>query len=223
MKVDIPEGSSGRWRVERFTVDSGAARVEALRAAFHGGRGVPAGSYTRLLCNGHVVMSDTPDEVADHRKPIEKAQGLCLVHGLGLGMVVAAMLEKDDVRHVTVVEKSEDVIHLVAPHLAERYGGGHSAQPEIFYGNQEAVQTERLTVVQGDAFTWKPPKGCCWDVVWHDIWPDLCVDNLPEMKKLHRRFGRRSAWQGSWARPIVEREARRIERQRRNWPGRWQW
>jgi hypothetical protein len=34
--------------------------------------------------------------------------------------------------------------------------------------------------------------------VWHDIWLDLCTDNLEGMGKLHRKYGRRTDWQGSW-------------------------
>ncbi len=41
-----------------------------------------------------------------------------LINGLGLGMVLHAILQKDDVTHVTVIEKEQDVINLVAASFA---------------------------------------------------------------------------------------------------------
>lgn len=193
-RVSIPEGESGDWKVERFCVSPQDAEMERLRSMFSSssrGRGVPEGTYTRLTRRGWVVMSDTPDEIRDHLGPIREViravrrdeKPTCLVHGLGLGMVAAAMLD-EGAASVTVVERSPDVIALVGPTLMERYG-------------------KRIEIVEADALTWKPSKGAKWDVVWHDIWESICRDNLGDMKALHRRFGRRSKWQGSWSREIL--------------------
>jgi len=103
-------------------------------------------------------------------------------------MVVAAMLEKKEVDQVVVVEESEDVINLVYPTLQDRYG-------------------RRLKVVHADALEYKPLRKDRYDVVWHDIWDNLCVDNLPQMHILHRKYGHKCDWQGSWGRWICEREA----------------
>jgi spermidine synthase len=130
-------------------------------------------------------MSDTPDERRDHLSAIREAKGHVLLNGLGLGCVLQSCLEKEGVTKVTVVEKEEDVIALVAPHYQERYG-------------------DRLEVVHADAFEYKPPKGVRYGMVWHDIWPNMCADNLPEMHRLHRKYGRRTEWQGSWGRAYIE-------------------
>lgn len=184
--VSVPEGASGSWRVERFTVSEEAAKMEAIRAIFTpGGRGVPAGDYTRLMRGGTVVMSDTPNEKRDHAWFVYQAKGRVLINGLGLGMVLGAILLKEAVTHVTVVEASEDVIQLVAPSYAD----------------------PRVNIIHADAMKWKPPAGERYDTVWHDIWDDICADNLPEMATLHRRYGRRAAWQGSWARDLCKRYA----------------
>jgi hypothetical protein len=188
-QVSVPEGQSGNWKVERFTVTGRDAEIERIRAMFSGRR-VPEGTYTRLMRRGQVIMSDTPDEIRDHLEPIRRARGSVLINGLGLGVVLQAALNKPEVRHVTVVEKSPDVIKLVAWHYYERFG------------------YDRLTVVEGDAFDWKIPKGARFDVVWHDIWDNLCADNLREMSVLHRKFGRRTDWQGSWGRELCRRYAR---------------
>ena len=168
-------------------------------------------------------MSDTPDEMRDHSYAISEAEsrgGHVLINGLGLGMVVAAILDaeaqcpechqyphhyEDTCEHVagkpripfavdkvTVIEISPDVIALVGPTLMKRYGA-------------------RLEIIEADAFTYKPPKGIKYSVVWNDIWPDLCTDNLKTMGTLHRRYGRRCDWQGSWGKELL-RYHRRQER-----------
>jgi hypothetical protein len=188
-QVDVPEGVSGSWKVSRFTVSKEAAKFEAMRAIFGGsGRGVPAGTYTSLTRDGQVIMSDTPDEIRDHRHAISEAKGRCLVAGLGIGMVSRAMLLKPEVTHVTIIEQSSDVIKLVAPWLTSQFPG-------------------RVTIIEADILTWTPPKGEKWDAAWFDIWDSICADNLAEMKTLSRRFARRVAWKGSWARGQCERQA----------------
>lgn len=183
--VCVPEGAAGAWRVERFTISEDQADVSNIEMMFRpGGRRIRSGSYTRLMRGSQLVMSDTPDEKRDHAWFVREARGDVLINGLGLGMVLGAVLRKLEVSSVTVVERSADVIKLVGPsYLADR----------------------RVTIVQGDAFAWKPPTGVRYGAVWHDIWDDICSDNLPQMHRLHRRYGRRADWQGSWARELCER------------------
>lgn len=178
--VDVPEGTSGDWKVQRFVVD---------RVDWHNllrGRAVPLGAtFTRLTHYGHVIMSDTPAECSDHIEPVLHATGSCLINGLGLGVVLKAVLARPNVTDVTVVELSEDVIRLVAP--------SYEGDP-------------RVQIVHADAITFQPPKGHVYDMVWHDIWPTICEDNLPEMHRLHRKYGHRARWQGSWARGLCEQQ-----------------
>jgi hypothetical protein len=199
-KVDVPEGESGHWRVERFNISAQAAILFSLNP---NRRAVAPGNYTRLMCGGTVVMSDTPAEIQDHLEFIRMARGRVLIHGLGLGMCLQAVLDKDEVEHALVIEKSPDVIALVAQHYRDKY------------------PADRLEIREGDAFTWKPEKGRCWDYAWHDVWNHMCEDDLPQMHKLHRRFGRRCYWQGSWGRKEIERRRRERKRERRHNP--WAW
>jgi hypothetical protein len=217
-KVDLPEGTSGDWTIEHFEVNKQDASMERIRMVVTGmGRGVPEGTYTALKCGGRTIMSDTPDEIRDHLGAIAEAErygGHVLINGLGLGMVVAAVLNAErhceecsgyphrgectcepvaakryTVDKVTVIENSPDVIALVGPTLTERYG-------------------DRLEIIEADAFTYKPPKGIKYSVVWHDIWPDLCTENLKTMGTLHRRYGRRCDWQGSWGKELLRHHRR---------------
>lgn len=184
-KVEIPEGKIGPWAVEQFSISEDDIQIENMRYAFKGigHRMLQAGTYTRLMCGRTIVMSDTPAEMCDHWAIVRYATGNVLLNGLGIGMVLRNVLAKDCVTNVTVVEKSPDVIALVGPHYTD----------------------SRVAIIEADALTWKPPKGKRFNAVWHDIWNDICADNLSEIHKLHRRYGRIADWQGSWGRAECER------------------
>lgn len=188
--VTVPLGVKGAWAVDQFEVSKKDADFNNMRAAFgSSARFIKPGIYTRLTRNGKTIMSDTPAEKRDHWWPVDRAEGHCLVNGLGLGMVVNAMLLKEQVTKVTVVELSQDVIDLVAPHYLAQYG-------------------DRLEIVKADAFTYQP-AAARYGVVWHDIWDDICTDNLPQMTKLKRKYGRRAEKQGCWCESEVRDYARR--------------
>lgn len=183
--VDIPQGQRGLWRIERFTVDDKGAMIHNLIAARdarmtgEAPRSIVPGEYTRLCHADDVIMSDTPAEMREHLPIIRAASGQVLINGLGLGMVLAACLDKPEVAHVTVVELAAEVIELVGPHYQARYGS-------------------RLMIVQADALTWEPPKDMQYAAVWHDIWPDVSSDNLLPMRQLREKYRDHSDWQGCW-------------------------
>lgn len=180
-KVDVPEGISGDWRIERFVVSEEDAKWTQLRAVVTRGRDrpVPAGTYTRLMCGGTVVMSDTVAEVEDHLFFIAEAKGRVLINGLGLGMVLNATLNHGNVEHATVVEVSPDVIALVGDHYARKF-------------------PDQVTIVNADARKWKPPRGVHYGHVWHDIWPTRCADDNRERANLRARYRKFCDWQGCW-------------------------
>lgn len=176
------------WRIEEFTVSEEQAKLGAMRAAFSfSGRGryTAAGTYRRLMRNGNVIMSDTPDEIADLYEFRRHATGKVLINGLGLGIAAKMALAKPEVWHVTIIEIDQEVIDLVAPTLNEDHN--------------------RLQIHCEDAYKWKPGRGERWGTIWHDIWDDICADNLGGMKRLHRKYGRHCDWQGSWCRAQCER------------------
>lgn len=182
----------GDWRIE-------VREITERSFNFRPRDDIPPGTYTGLIERGRLWMSDTPAERRDHAEAYWQAKrrgGRALVHGLGLGMVVKAMLGLPNVEHVDVVELNPDVIALCGPAF-DRYGA-------------------RVTIHEGDCLTRKWPTGVRWSVVWHDIWPDICTDNLPEMATLHRKYGRRCDWQGSWCHDLLLRH-RREERRYAGW------
>lgn len=177
-QINVPDGERGPWKVSTFKITEEQAKLDQLRSAMHGNRrGVYPGTYKQLTRHGQVIMSNTHAECRDHKYFVHMAKGIVLINGLGLGVVLTEILAKEDVTEVTVVEKDADVISLVGP----SFGGD-----------------PRVTIINEDCFTFRPPKGRVYDAVWHDIWDYICADNLTEMAKLHRKYGRRSRWQGSW-------------------------
>jgi len=193
-KVDIPEGVSGKWRVERFVIREDDENLP-LYALY--GRPVEPGTYTRLIHSesNAPMMSDTYYEVHDALHFINLAYGRVLINGLGLGAVVKALLKKPSVLSIDVVELEQDVINLVAPTYQK---------------------DRRFHVYHGDAFTYRFPKDATWDFAWHDIWPAIQTDNLPEITRLKRKYAGKVRYQEAW----VEQELRELRRCERGYPRR---
>lgn len=191
-KVDVPEGSLDNVVVERFSLDEEASAWTRIGSDGH--RSIPAGTYTRLVVDKHTWMSDTPAEIRDHLEVIFKLQELStdrvLINGLGLGVVLKAALACNHIAHIDVVERDKRVIELVGPtYTVDR----------------------RVTIHQADAIdkTADWPSNTRWDVVWHDIWLEISEDNKPDMSTLHRSYGPRTTWQGSWSKEDLKRQAKR--------------
>lgn len=182
INLNLKEAQCGDWKIENFTVSDNQAKYHNLYEAAHRGRFIKSGTYWRLLHKGEVVMSNTPAEIRDHIEFISRAKGNVLIAGLGIGMVLKALLEKYDVNHITIVEKSEDVIKLVSP----------------FY------KDERVTIVHEDIFNYKPRE--IFDYGWFDIWTYICSDNYDDMKRLNRKFARSVKEKGHWCYDECKRE-----------------
>ncbi len=77
-QVNIPEGKSGNWKVEKFTVSEDEAKFANMRASFsfsNRGQYIYAGECTRLMRGTSTIMSDTPSEISDHRYFMRVATG----------------------------------------------------------------------------------------------------------------------------------------------------
>lgn len=216
-QVDLPEGTSGPWAVEKFVLREVDVELENLRYSMTPGgvrwRTYP-GEYTRLTKNGVLWMSDVHGERYDHLHFVWRARGDVLITGLGLGMVVAACLEREEVRTVTVVELEEDVVALVAESLYRRYNAG---APRLFVHLADArtwhPATAETLVVEPHrgAYVRSPEK---FDAVWHDVWVESSGDVYEEQKFLRRRYVR-------WLKPGGYQDAWRATHCRHAATGRW--
>ncbi len=193
MKVQLKSGCVGNVKVEKFRITKHQASMSATR---DGHRYCPAGWYTKLTLDGQMVMSDTRWEIITNFEAIAKANGHVLIAGLGLGLILKPILKKGGVTSVLVVECIPDVIKLISPQYSSR----------------------KLTVVQGNIFSWAPKDGQKFDTIWFDVWGQMSFDNLPEMARLHQRFKFRlnrenpNCWMGSWCQDYLRDEKRRYER-----------
>lgn len=212
MHTVLPDGAEcGRAKIVHTVISQSDAVFSMIGAMQHGRGTVRAGeTLTRLYVDGHMWMSDSPDERRDHAAIIHRARGQVLIAGLGLGMVALACAAKEEVDHVTVVDIDPDVVALVTPHLREAVKEVRG-DPDI------------LEVVEADIFEWRPPKGTKYDAIWFDIWPNLCTDDLDEHAKLNRSFARfrtPGGFRGSWAHDLLLRR-RKEEREQERWRSMW--
>lgn len=192
LRSEVPEGSSGRWRIERFDVPEPDADEHDQRPSWARDQ---AGTYTHLLCNDELYMSDLYAEVHTQLPAITEGRrrgGRILVTGLGLGLVVDAMLAPPSppIDEIVIVELSGDVIELVEPTLLARHG-------------------PLVRIVQADARRWGPCPSERFTVGWHDIWPSPRTPTaIAESHELIARFSAMCDWQGAWPLTYLEAEAR---------------
>lgn len=188
----VPDGRRGPWAIETFTVtkqDELRTLMEAIGAR-NALLTVPAGTYKRLVhAERGVVMSNTRMEVVTNSEAFKAATGRVLINGLGMGMLLEAILSKPDVTYVRVIEHDPDVIALVGPHFA---------------------RDRRVEIIHADAYEYVPERGERFNYAWHDIWDTISPRNLPLMARLGRRYGkRRCDAQGFWAREWIRSDLRR--------------
>ena len=186
MHTIIPATKIGRAEV----VHDRPSSLERLRGAIHG-MPLEERTYTRLLVNGDLMMTDVDFEQRTNTLVVSRARGDVLIAGLGIGMILVPILQKREVNSVTVVEKERDVIACVAPRF---------------------FPSAKLKVIRADIWTWRPEPFPRYDAIYFDIWPDICTDNLAEITKLHRAFRKYlkpDGWMDSWCRDYLRDMRRR--------------
>ena len=154
---------------------------------------VPPGEYMALRVlntDGWAsVMTDTPAEYDDHADLFAHARGRVLLHGLGLGCALSALLADPAVEHVDVVDANADVIALVGPYFRD----------------------DPVTIHHASCIDKVWPDDARWNYVWHDILTYVDEDNLDDATAEHGiSYGRlallfagRADRQGAWAFDLV--------------------
>jgi hypothetical protein len=189
--------NSEHFMVDVFELTPEFVRGEQLHDMFNGGtecRGLKPGKYAQLShrcpngARGQTIMSDTWMERRTNEPFVEAARGDVLIAGLGIGMVLLDVQDKDNVTSVTVVEKEQEVIDLIEDQLPLR---------------------SKVMIVNDDIFTYRTDKR--FDTIYFDIWDTISGDNYPEMKKLHRKFARAKrpgGWMSSWRKEDCRKRAK---------------
>jgi hypothetical protein len=193
--MDLPNQRIGNFEIIEFEVEKNnlVAMIQASK-----GRPIGYGKFKALRRHDEynginsivTVMSNTESEIRDHRRFVNQAHGDILINGLGLGCVIEDLLKKEYIKSITVIEKFKEVIDMVSPYIKD----------------------ERVKIINADAFEYKPEKGKRFDFVWHDIWDTICGSNLMEMEKLHRKYGKKTGYQESWARHLCLKQIMKDKR-----------
>lgn len=152
---------NGDFAIEHFEITD-----HDIRAIL---KGIMPGKYVRLSRSGSVVMSDTMMEKRTNREFCGKAHGDVLVGGLGIGMILMAIQDNPAVNSITVLEKHQEVIDMVA---------------------QQLPLNEKVKIICADVLEWKPENGQRFDCIYMDIWDYINSDIYRnEMKPLKRKYG----------------------------------
>lgn len=110
-------------------------------------------SYENLHSRPDVWMSLAPAEVYSQRAGVKRGKGNVLILGLGMGWMARRVLERKQVKHVTIVEKELSIL--------EYFG-----LPLMEFG-------DRVDLVHGDAYEYGDPrlnKNYDYDIALWDIW-----------------------------------------------------
>ena len=182
----MPEGKFGSAQIKHFTITQEQSTFCRLRALLNhrATEFISPGKYAILLVHGGVMMTDTDMERATNLELIKQARGHVLVGGLGLGMVVFALLAKRPKIHsLTVLEINVDVINLITPNLRPW------ADP-------------RMTVIDTSVFAWvkrrRDPK---FNTIYMDIWPNVGGNYGSEVDRLREHYQPMlspKGWMGDW-------------------------
>lgn len=165
---------------------------------------VPEGDYVKLVINGTLYMSDTRMERTSNREFCDKANGSVMIAGLGIGLILHNIRESvrsGKVTKITIFEKYQDVIDMVAPYY----------------------QDLPITYVNADILEYKPAKGEVYDTIYFDIWPDINTDNLSEIRVLHNRWKNHlnksnpECYMNSWMKGFLHQEKQKENRSYSGW------
>lgn len=192
----LPEQDGERFAVVHFeytqeTIDRETERYRALGILEALGEPT-AGRYAKLVdkVEQEILMSDTWMLQHSNAAVVEGAHGHVLIGGLGIGLVVVPLWERDAVQRITVVEKHREVIDLVFPHLQR-------------YFARSTRGAGRLEVIHADVFTYEPHPQVLFDTIYIDIWKDIDPRSRREIRILQSKYSKylrdgQSAWIGSW-------------------------
>jgi hypothetical protein len=186
-EVDIPDAVEGNFSITHDTI--GANKdidvVSMRNMVFMGYKHLKIKlpySYkvTQLKQDGGTWMSDVPNEIFSLSMGIDEANGHVLVGGLGLGYCVQKMANKKSVKWVTVVEKSAEVIKLVAPYLKK----------------------DNVEVIHDDLYDYLKKTKNKFDYCYYDIWASTgereIIEHIIPLRKLSKRVLRPNGKMRCW-------------------------
>ena len=111
-------------------------------------------NYPALSSGGEIWMSLIPHEIESMKEDFLAFKGKVLIYGLGLGYAAFEAARKDDVTHVTVVEKDRTILAFFKKHILPLF-----------------PNKEKITLVEGDAIVFaRTNKEGNFDILFADLW-----------------------------------------------------
>ena len=129
-------------------------------------------SYLALTEGNNIWMSLNPNEIETMKPFINKAKGNVLVLGLGLGYVPFMMSLKEEVKHITIIEKDPDIINLFNKMIFPSFK------------NQN-----KISIIKDDAINYAKSHQK-YDYIFADLWHSP-EDGLPlfiKLKKINKNI-----------------------------------
>lgn len=186
--VRVPPSKFGNWEVIKFTITEEEAKFYNMRNIINRRSllNVEQGEFVRLVKGGsEVVMSNTLMELETNQVAYENATGNVLIAGLGMGMILDAILSKPDVTKVRIIELDQDIIDNIG----------------VLYKDHPKVE-----IVQGSIFDYTLQKDEYYNYIWFDIWTYITNDNIEEILELHSKFCRHCKWMSFWSIEFYDEE-----------------
>lgn len=130
-------------------------------------------NFPCILEDGNLWMSVTPSELITMQKSIDEVSGNVLTLGCGLGVYAYLVSNKENVKSMTIVEISDEVINLFEKFIL----------PKFKY-------KEKIKIIKADAFEYMGQlEDGLYDYCFADIWyGNLDTVLYLKMKKLCNRF-----------------------------------
>lgn len=163
----LPEKQIGEFQISHFELGEFYVKTFLLRDIFTGReehKGLKPGKFVRLSRNGAIIMTNTPMEHHTNTEFIQNAHGDVLIAGLGIGLVLIAIQDNPEVKTITIIERHQEIIDLVFPHLPMK---------------------KECKVVCEDVFNYIPEKK--FNTIYFDIWNDVNY-NIQEIEVLREKF-----------------------------------
>jgi len=154
----LSEGKINNFKLEKFEINKENRPIRC---------NISDGKYIRLLNKKECVMSNTDMEKNTNWKIVNVANGDVFIAGLGIGLIILPIQEKENVKTVTILEKYPEIIELVGKQLP---------------------LNDKVKIIQGDVFDYQFPRGTKFDSIYFDIWEYVNIDVYKEMLKLKKKY-----------------------------------
>lgn len=168
--ISYPEVSSKVLRTEQddfvayeLVVANHAFYNESFHLQFPLGMFTENVTFPQLILRDQTVLTVTPNEINTMQKGINDASGNVLLFGVGSGYMAHQLSQKENVTHLTIVEKDDVLIRYFTDQLLPQFS-----------------HHDKITVIHKDAlqlFTNRPYLKT-FDYLYVDIWEDV-LDGFP--------------------------------------------